>query len=37
MREEICEGDTVEIFAIGLVPLGGGKCKKKIWSARKVV
>ncbi len=37
MREEIGEGDTVEIFAIGLVPLGGGKCKKKIWSARKVV
>lgn len=36
MREKIQEGDRVEIFAIGLVPLGGGKSMKKIWSVRKV-
>ncbi|NDU86061.1 MAG: hypothetical protein G3H99_05560 [Ferrovum sp.] len=36
LREQIVAGDTVEIFAIGLVPMGSGKYKKKIWSARKV-
>lgn len=36
LREEIEEGDTVEIFAIGLVPIGKGRAKKQIWSARKV-
>ncbi len=36
LHEGIEEGDMVEVFAIGLVPLGGGRVKKKIWSARKV-
>lgn len=36
LREDIQEGDQVEVFAIGLVPQGGGKSMKKIWSVRKV-
>ncbi len=36
LREQINIGDRVEVFNIGLVPVGTGKYKKKIWSARKV-
>lgn len=36
LREQIDLGDRVEVFNIGLVPVGSGKYKKKIWSARKL-
>ncbi len=36
LREQINIGDRVEVFNIGLVPVGSGKYKKKIWSARKL-
>ena len=36
MQENARIGDRVEIFNIGLSPMGGGKYKKKIWSARKI-
>ncbi len=37
LREQIEIGDRVEVFNIGLAPVGEGKYKKKIWSARKMV
>ncbi len=36
LREQVNIGDRVEVFNIGLVPVGSGKYKKKIWSARKL-
>ena len=36
LREQVDIGDRVEVFNIGLVPVGSGKYKKKIWSARKL-
>lgn len=36
MQENARVGDRVEIFNIGLSPMGGGKYKKKVWSARKI-
>lgn len=37
LREQIEIGDRVEVFNIGLAPVGEGKYKKKIWSARKMI
>lgn len=36
LHEQVDIGDRVEVFNIGLVPVGSGKYKKKIWSARKL-
>jgi hypothetical protein len=36
LREQVNIGDRVEVFNIGLVPVGSGKYKKKIWGARKL-
>jgi hypothetical protein len=37
LREQVELGDRVEVFNLGLVPVGSGKYRKKIWSARKVL
>jgi hypothetical protein len=36
LREQVELGDRVEVFHLGLVPVGNGKYRKKIWSARKL-
>lgn len=36
LREQVELGDRVEVFNLGLVPMGNGKYRKKIWSARKL-